>query len=110
MRNPITLLGKAAPIDIGALIVPLEGSGETGPDLRFDPAYKAIGEARREENARLPQGVWTRDVKRADWPTVERLCTDILFGRSKDLQVACWLGEHYCTGSDLPVFHPAWSC
>jgi type VI secretion system protein ImpA len=93
VRNPVALFGTAAPIDISALTAPLDGPGGTGPDLRFDPAYKAIGEARREENARLPQGVWTRDVKRADWATVEHLCSDILVGRSKDLQVACWLAE-----------------
>jgi type VI secretion system protein ImpA len=83
----------AGPIDIAALVTPLPGPSGTGPDLRFDPAYKAIAEARREENARLPQGVWARDVKRADWPEVERRCTEFLAERSKDLQVACWLAE-----------------
>jgi type VI secretion system protein ImpA len=90
MEGPVS---AATPIDITALTAPLDVPGETGPDLRFDPGYKAIGEARREENAGLPQGIWARDIKRADWPAVERLCTQILRDRSKDLQVACWLAE-----------------
>jgi type VI secretion system ImpA family protein len=81
------------PIDLVALTAPLDGPTATGADLQFGPAYKAILEARREENARLPQGVWARDIKRADWPEVERLCTEILCSRSKDLQVASWLAE-----------------
>ena len=92
MREPRSA-SPNSPINIDALIAPVGGNGGTGPDLRFDPTYKAIIEARREENARLPQGVWAHDVKRADWPTVERLCSDILRARSKDLQVACWLSE-----------------
>jgi type VI secretion system ImpA family protein len=80
-------------IDIDALVAPVDGGAGAGTDLRFTPAYNTIIEARREENARLPQGIWTRDVKRADWPLVESLCADILRTRSKDLLVACWLAE-----------------
>jgi type VI secretion system protein ImpA len=80
-------------IDIGALVAPLDDQSASGPDLRFDPVYKMIADARREENARLPQGVWTRDIKQANWPLVERLCTDLLSRRTKDLLVACWLAE-----------------
>jgi type VI secretion system protein ImpA len=92
MRNPVTLL-SAGPVDLADLTAPLDGPRQTGSDLHFDPRYKAISEARREENARLPQGVWARDIKRADWPEVERLCSEILRTRSKDLQVASWLAE-----------------
>jgi type VI secretion system protein ImpA len=80
-------------IDIDALVAPLDEQPGSGPDLRFDPAYKTIADARREENARLPQGVWAREVKHANWPLVERLCTDLLRTRAKDLLVACWLAE-----------------
>jgi type VI secretion system protein ImpA len=86
-------MSSSAPIDIDALTAPLEERGGTGVYLRFDPVYRAIVEARREENPRLPQGVWVHDIKQADWMTVERLCSEILRDRSKDLQVACWLAE-----------------
>ena len=79
--------------DLDALLTPLDGPSATGADLRLDPIYAAIVEARREENARLPQGVWTRDLKRADWSLVEQLCHEVLSARSKDLQVASWLTE-----------------
>lgn len=84
--------GSGAP-EVEALLVPLPEGGGAGSDLRFDPAYKAIAEARREENARLPQGVWKHEAKRADWAVVERACREVLCGRGKDLQVACWLTE-----------------
>jgi type VI secretion system ImpA family protein len=80
-------------IDLDGVAAPLYGPSPAGVDLRFSAEYQAIQEARRDENAQLPQGVWTRDVKRADWPLVARLCNDVLRDRSKDLQVACWLAE-----------------
>jgi type VI secretion system ImpA family protein len=87
-------MSLAAPlIDIDALVARLDEHPGSGPDLRFDPAYKMIADARRDENTRLPQGVWAREVKHANWPLVERLCADLLRTRSKDLLVACWLAE-----------------
>ena len=80
-------------LDIPALTASLPGDSPGGADLRYDAAYQAILDARREENARLPQGIWVRDIKRADWPAVERMCTSVLRTRGKDLQVACWLVE-----------------
>ncbi|HLW69702.1 MAG TPA: type VI secretion system protein TssA [Candidatus Binataceae bacterium] len=83
----------AVALDLEVLLAPSAGPSGTGPDLRFDPIYSAIVEARREENLRLPQGVWTREIKRSDWPLVEQLCGEVLRERSKDLQVASWLTE-----------------
>lgn len=96
--NVVIMPAPTAPIDISSLIAPLDGPANAelngaGADLRFDPVYKEITDARRQENARLPQGIWAHEVKRADWLLVERLCVDILRARSKDLQVACWLAE-----------------
>ena len=75
------------------LLAPIAVANPTGRSIRYEPDYALIEDARREENAALPQGIWERDVKRADWATVERLCTDALIQRSKDLRVACWLAE-----------------
>lgn len=82
-----------AVLDIAALLDPLEAEAPCGPSLRHDPIYRAIAEARRADNAALPRGVWVRDIKRADWPEVERLSREALAERSKDLQIACWLCE-----------------
>jgi type VI secretion system ImpA family protein len=75
------------------LLTSISGPRPTGRDVRYSGDYDAIGEARRQDNAALPQGVWLRDLKRADWISVERLCVETLTTRSKDLQVACWLTE-----------------
>lgn len=75
------------------LLTPIPGTRPTGQDVAYAGDYDAIIEARREDNATLPQGVWQRELKRADWTSVERLCAETLTTRSKDLQVASWLCE-----------------
>jgi type VI secretion system ImpA family protein len=75
------------------LLGPIRDSAPGGADLRHEGTYDAIDEARRNENARLPQGVWQREVKQADWAQVERLCVEALATRTKDLRIACWLAE-----------------
>ena len=66
--------------------------GPCGASLRYDPLFDQIREARRAE-ADLPQGVWERDLKRADWRHVRDLCLDALATRSKDLHLVFWLTE-----------------
>ena len=41
------------------LLTPIPGANPSGPDLRYDPLYDRIKEARREEDD-VPQGVWKR--------------------------------------------------
>ncbi|MCU0635800.1 MAG: type VI secretion system protein TssA [Gemmatimonadaceae bacterium] len=74
------------------LLDPIAGETPGGVDLRYDPVYDQIKEARREEDD-LPQGDWVRTRKLADWPLVERLAGDAIAKRSKDLQLAVWLVE-----------------
>ncbi len=85
--------GRAAPgdPDVAALLLPIDGGA--GQDVRPTGDYDRIAEARRDENAGLPRGVWVREIKQADWSLVERLCTEVLAQRSKDLRIACWLCE-----------------
>lgn len=87
------MTGRPAPgdSDVAALLVPIAGGA--GQDVRRAGDYDRIAEARRDENASLPRGVWVRDIKQADWELVERLCSDVLAKRSKDLKIACWLCE-----------------
>ncbi len=72
------------------ILKPIVEEEPCGPYLFYEPIYDAIQEARREEDASLPQGVWEHQLKRADWSQTFSLCTETLEHRSKDLQVAAW--------------------
>ncbi|MFQ9491524.1 MAG: ImpA family type VI secretion system protein, partial [Bilophila wadsworthia] len=47
----------------------------------------------REDDPGLPQGVWERELKRADWDKALSLSLGVLRERSKDMQVAGWACE-----------------
>jgi type VI secretion system protein ImpA len=74
------------------LLTPLPGDQPAGADLRYDPLYDKLKEARREDDD-APQGEWERPRKLADWPLVIKLATETLEKKSKDLQIAVWLTE-----------------
>ena len=74
------------------LLNPIEGSNPSGANLRYDPDYAKIKEARREE-LQPPPGMSEQDRKVSDNPQVIRLTTALLTGKSKDLQLAAWLTE-----------------
>lgn len=74
------------------LLQPIPGSNPAGVNLRYDPSYDKIKEARREEED-VEQGDWKRARKIADWPLVIKLAGDALATKSKDLQIAAWLTE-----------------
>ena len=75
-----------------ALLNPIPGDNPSGKNLHYDPVLDKIKEARREEEV-LPQGEWTYEIKKADYPQVIKLATDALATKSKDLQIAAWLTE-----------------
>jgi type VI secretion system protein ImpA len=74
------------------ILAPIAGNNPSGVDLRYDPSYEKIKEARREEDD-VQMGVWQRERKVADWPLVQKLTSDCIAKRSKDLQLAAWLTE-----------------
>jgi type VI secretion system ImpA family protein len=74
------------------LLNPIEGPNRSGANLRYDPIYDKIKEARREED-QPPPGMTERDRKVAENPLVIKLVTDLLAKRTKDLQLAAWLTE-----------------
>lgn len=78
---------------IPGLLSPISTDSPGGEDLSFDPVMDEIREARRSEDASLAQGAWVRNLKQADWGRVIQLSEDLLKGRTKDLQVACWYTE-----------------
>jgi type VI secretion system protein ImpA len=75
------------------LLKPIAGPNPGGVNLRYDPIYDKIKEARREDDDAGPQGEWARELKKADWPLVIKLCNEALGSRTKDLQLAAWLTE-----------------
>lgn len=76
----------------GDLLNPLPGPSPAGADLRYDPVYDKIKEARLEDDG-TPLGDWQRPRKTADYALVIKLAGDALATRSKDLQLAAWLTE-----------------
>ena len=79
--------------DLDRLTAPISAEPPCGEWLRYEGTYEQIRDARREDDAGLPQGVWQTELKRANWGAVEELCAEALAGRSKDLQLATWLLE-----------------
>ena len=80
-------------IDLAALLAPIPGPNPAGTALRYAGDYDRIQAARQEDDPSLPQGIWQRQLKRADWDEVASLCVEALSRRSKDLQIAAWLVE-----------------
>lgn len=74
------------------LLTPIAGDNPSGANLRYDPVYDQIKEARRQDDTG-PQGDWQRERKVADYRRVADLAGKALAERSKDLQLAVWLTE-----------------
>jgi len=74
------------------LLIPIEGPNPSGVNLRYDPIYDKIKEARREED-QPPPGLTEHDRKVADNPQVIKLTTGLLINKTKDLQLAAWFTE-----------------
>ena len=74
------------------LLNPIEGPNPSGANLRYDPVYDKIKEARREE-AQPPPGMGEQDRKVADNLQVIKLTTELLTKKTKDLQIAAWFTE-----------------
>lgn len=82
-----------SPPDLEPLLRPISPEAPSGRSLRYEPLYHRLREARREDDASLPRGVWQAPLKRADWTLVDELCQQALARESKDLQLSVWLTE-----------------
>jgi len=92
------------PVDtalLEALLAPVPGDTPGGRDLRYDPRYDQVKEARRED-LDLPPGGLATDRKVADWPQVVKLSGQLLSTETKDLQLAAWLTEALLKRDGLP--------
>src|SRR5438445_12637600 len=75
------------------LLNPIPGENPSGQDLRYDPVYEQIKEARRQDDG-LSKGIWAeRERKVADYALVKKLTQQAIATQSKDLQLAVWLTE-----------------
>jgi type VI secretion system protein ImpA len=74
------------------LLNPIEGPNPSGANLRYEPVFDKIKEARREET-QPPPGMTELDRKVSDNAQVIKLTTDLLTTKTKDLQLAAWLTE-----------------
>ena len=102
-----SVAGELAGFAIEALLEPIPGAQPSGADLRYAGDYDRIQEARQEDDPSLPQGIWQRQLKRADWDVVAQLCAEALTKRSKDLQIAAWLVEAGLRRQGIAALAPA---
>lgn len=77
------------------LLTPIPGDQPAGPNLRYEPVYDRIKDARRDDPLQDPP------VK-ADWGLVEKLTREVLADRSKDLWIAVWRAEALLHRDGLP--------
>ena len=80
-------------IEVAELLAPISPDRPCGEDISFDEVYDRVRDARRADDPSLRQGEWQTELKVADWRLVVKLATDVLSTKSKDLQMAVWLGE-----------------
>lgn len=83
------------------ILQPVAGDNPCGADLRYQPVYDQIKEARREDDD-ADQGVWQRARKMADWAQVVKLASNAIAKQSKDLQLAAWLTEGLVYREGIP--------
>jgi type VI secretion system protein ImpA len=75
------------------LLTPIPGDSRGGVNLRNDPLFDRVKEARREDPD-LPTGDGPpAERKLADYAAAQRLAGEALATRSKDLWLAAWLTE-----------------
>jgi type VI secretion system protein ImpA len=89
----VSLPSTTLPDLIEQLLAPISTQAPCGVDLRYEREFDQLRDLRREDDASLPTGVWQSTLKRANWSEVEKLTTQLLLERSKDLMLSAWLGE-----------------
>lgn len=79
-------------VPLEQLIAPV-GDNKVGESVRHNGVYFNIKNARRADDPSLPMGVWSHDLKMADWHQVQKLALNALCVKCKDLQLGVWLFE-----------------
>lgn len=81
------------------LLSPIPGPNPSGENIRYNPAFDKLKEARR------PNEDWLAESTGVDYKVVIRQAEDILLKKSKDLQVLVWLIEAYIHREQFEGFH-----
>jgi type VI secretion system protein ImpA len=95
---------RSDPFDLAPLLAPIAGEHPTGDSLRNDAVYSEIRKLREEDDPNVDRGVWTHELKRADWQGVADRASQALATRSKDLLLAAWLTEAWLRRSGFAGF------
>jgi type VI secretion system protein ImpA len=76
------------------LLQPISAESPSGRDMRYEPLFSQILEARRADD-NLSLGAWEKEEgrKAAQWDQVSELALGALRDKTKDLRVACFLAE-----------------
>jgi type VI secretion system protein ImpA len=76
------------------LLKPIAGGAPSGADLRYEPLFGQITEARRADDD-LNEGEWQKEGgrKSSEWNRVAELCLEAIRSRSKDLRLSAYLTE-----------------
>ena len=96
-------------IDLNTLLDPIDPTNRGGVSLLYEGVHQEIMEARREDDASLPRGDWSRPLKVADWQDVTDIGTNTLLKKSKDLRVAVMLTEALIYQKGMAGFNAATS-
>src|SRR5215510_9573063 len=76
------------------LLQPISAENPSGRDMRYEPIFGQILEARRADD-QLDVGAWQKEEgrKAAQWDKVADLVLDATKNSTKDLRLACFLTE-----------------
>ena len=86
-------LQKPPLLDFDLLLQPISDENPSGENVRYEPIYDEIAEARRADDD-FSLGKWQQtDLKISEFPKVVELADYTLKTRTKDLQIAAWLSE-----------------
>jgi type VI secretion system protein ImpA len=72
-------------MDMNALLAPL--TPPEGENLRLTPVFDDLKEMRREDDHNVSYGIWTYELKVANWDRLEQKAYDLLTTQTKDLEI-----------------------
>lgn len=78
-------------MDMTALLAPLTPS--EGTNLRLTPVFDELKELRREDDHTVSYGIWTYELKTANWDRLAQKSYDLLIQQTKDLEILLWYIE-----------------
>ena len=75
-------------MDMTALLSPL--TPPEGTNLRLTPIFDELKELRREDDHNVSYGIWTYELKVANWDRLEQKTYELLSTKTKDLEILLW--------------------